>query len=110
MFENLIIYCAPALALGIIVGSVIRLDAIHALEKEARKAAQAHLNAHKSFVNACKDANALEDELANANASIARLTDAPAAKNARLERIYEKGSVSKSGAAVHLAKIAMGDA
>lgn len=65
---------------------------------------------HRKFVDACKDANALEDELNNANASIARLTDALAAKNARLERIYEKGSVSKSGAAVHLAKIAMGDA
>lgn len=110
--NELLIYggATACFALGFFAGAATRLKAIKAAQDEADHAFQAYTKIHKDMVRAAKDANAVEDELADANASIARLTDALAAKNARLERIYEKGSVSKSGAAVHLAKIAMGDA
>lgn len=42
--------------------------------------------------------------------SQARLADALAAKNERLDRIIAKGRESKSGSAQHLAKIAAGEA
>jgi hypothetical protein len=42
--------------------------------------------------------------------SQARLADALAAKNERLERIIAKGRESKSGSAQHLARIAAGEA
>jgi hypothetical protein len=50
--------------------------------------------------------NAIKD-MAN---SQARLADALATKNARLDRIIAKGRESKSGTAQHLAKIAAGEA
>lgn len=62
------------------------------------------------FVDAAKECNALEDELANANASIARLTDALAAKNARLERIAEAFQNQQSGTAQKVVRMARGDA
>ncbi len=60
------------------------------------------------FVDACKECNAIEEDYQEALASNRRLTDALQCKNERLERIAENGRVSKSGAAVHLAKIAEG--
>ena len=60
------------------------------------------------FVDACRECNAIEEDYQEALASNRRLTDALQCKNERLERIAEKGRVSKSGAAVHLAKIAEG--
>lgn len=60
------------------------------------------------FVDACKECNAIEEDYQEALASNHRLTDALQCKNERLERIAEKGRTSKSGAAVHLAKIAEG--
>lgn len=63
---------------------------------------------HRKFVDACRECNAIEEDYQEALASNRRLTDALQCKNERLERIAEKGRVSKSGAAVHLAKIAEG--
>lgn len=60
------------------------------------------------FIDACKECNAIEEDYQEALASNRRLTDALQCKNERLERIAENGRVSKSGAAVHLAKIAEG--
>ena len=60
------------------------------------------------FVDACKECNAIEEDYQEALASNRLLTDALQCKNERLERIAEKGRVSKSGDAVHLAKIAEG--
>lgn len=110
--NELLIYggATACFALGFFAGAATRLKAIKAAQDEADHAFQAYTKIHKDMVRAAKDTNAMQDELDSAQASIIRLTDALAAKNARLERIYEKGSVSKSGAAVHLAKIAMGDA
>ena len=62
------------------------------------------------FVDACKECNAIEEDYQEALASNRRLTGALQCKNERLERIAEKGRVSKSGDAVHLAKIAEGAA
>ena len=60
------------------------------------------------FVDACKECNAIEEDYQEALASNRRLTDALQCKNERLECIAENGRTSKSGAAVHLAKIAEG--
>lgn len=110
--EDLLIYggATACFALGFFAGAATRLKAIKAAQDEADHAFQAYTKIHKDMVRAAKDCNAMEERLWDEMASNKRLTDALAAKNARLERIYEKGSVSKSGAAVHLAKIAMGDA
>ncbi len=62
----------------------------------------------KRFVDACRECNAIEEDYQEALASNRLLTDALQCKNERLERIAEKGRTSKSGAAVHLAKIAEG--
>lgn len=62
----------------------------------------------RKFADACKEANDIEEALFDALASNRRLTDALQAKNERLERIAEKGRESKSGSAVHLARIAEG--
>lgn len=72
-----------------------------------RKEKQATDNWNR-FVDACRECNAIEEDYQEALASNRRLTDALQCKNERLERIAEKGRVSKSGAAVHLAKIAEG--
>ena len=110
--NELLIYggATACFALGFFAGAATRLKAIKAAQDEADHAFQAYTKIHKDMVRAAKDCNAMEERLWDEMASNKRLTDALAAKNARLERIYEKGSVSKSGAAVHLAKIAMGDA
>lgn len=110
---NELLICGGAtacFALGFFAGAATRLKAIKAAQHEADHAFQAYTKIHKDMVRAAKDCNAMEERLWDEMASNKRLTDTLAAKNARLERIYEKGSVSKSGAAVHLAKIAMGDA
>jgi hypothetical protein len=108
--EDLLIYggATACFALGFFVGAATRLKAIKAAQDEADHAFQAYTKIHKDMVRAAKDCNAMEERLWDEMASNKRLTDALAAKNARLERIYEKGIVSKSGAAVHLAKIAEG--
>ena len=110
--NELLIYggATACFALGFFAGAATRLKAIKAAQDEADHAFEAYAEAHKDMVKAARDCNAMEERLWDEMASNKRLTDALAAKNARLERIYEKGSVSKSGAAVHLAKIAMGDA
>lgn len=104
--QELLIYGAPALTLGL----------GYFIAKRGQKPDNSNYwqsiseRNHRKFVNACKDANALEDELANANASIARLTDALAAKNARLERIAEAFQNQQSGTAQKVVRMARGDA
>lgn len=111
MFQDLLIYGAPALTFGLgyfIAKRGIKPDNSGYWEAIAgREEKKAETNWSR-FVDACRECNTIEEELQDALASNRRLSDALAAKNARLERIYEKGSVSKSGAAVHLAKIAEG--
>lgn len=109
--EDLLIHGATAcFALGFFAGAATRLKAIKAAQDEADHAFQAYAEAHKDMVRAAKDCNAMEERLWDEMASNKRLTDALAAKTARLERIYEKGIHSKSGSAQHLARIALGDA
>lgn len=62
------------------------------------------------FVNACKEANTIEEELVDCQASNKRLTDALAAKTARLERIAEKFEGQRSGTAQLAVRMARGDA
>lgn len=102
--QELLIYGAPALTFG--------LGYFIAKRKPDNSSYWQSISErnHRKFVNACKDANALEDELANANASIARLTDALAAKNARLERIAEAFQNQQSGTAQKVVRMARGDA
>lgn len=105
-----------AFALGYIVGNWRAIPAIEAAQQEADDAFLAFTKADKlaqrnwdRFTDACKECNVIEEELVDCQASNQRLTDALAAKTARLERIYEKGIHSKSGSAQHLARIASGD-
>lgn len=112
MFENLIIYGAPALTLGLgyFAANRLRADYVRWLKEGWDAAAQQHTELHKRFVTACRDANALQDELDSAQASIVRLTDALAAKNARLERIAEAFQNQQSGTAQKVVRMARGDA
>ena len=119
MYENLITFGVPALTfgLGYFVAAVRQSpnnsdywEAIASRNEEARKAMEDQAERNwKRFTDACKEANTIEEELVDCQASNQRLTDALAAKTARLERIYEKGIHSKSGSAQHLARIASGD-
>lgn len=78
--------------------------------EEARKwEAEAGKN-FRRFVDACKDSNAIEEELLDCKASNQRLSDALAAKNARLERIAEKFDGQSSGTAKLAVRMARGDA
>lgn len=104
MFQDLLIYSAPALTLG--------LGYFIAKRKPDNSSYWQSISErnHRKFVNACKDANALEDELANANASIARLTDALTAKNERLERIAAQETTGANATVKRMAAIARGEA
>lgn len=110
-FADLILYGAPALTLGIgYLAAKLTTPRSEAAYWEAiakREEGKATVNWNR-FVDACKECNAIEEDCQEALASNRRLTDALQCKNERLERIAEKGRTSKSGAAVHLAKIAEG--
>jgi hypothetical protein len=64
----------------------------------------------RRFTDACKECNAIEEELIDAKASIQRLTDALQAKNVRLERIAEHFECQSSGTAKLAARMARGEA
>lgn len=79
-------------------------------EKPARDwEAEAEKN-FRRFVDACKECNAIEEELLDAKASNQRLADQLAAKTARLERIAEKFDGQSSGTAKLAVKLARGGA
>lgn len=102
--NELILYGAPALSFGL--GYFIAYRARRKEQHEDFR--QTAEDNWRLFVDACKEANDIEEELNDALASNQRLTDALQAKNERLERIVTKGRESKSGSAVHLARIAEG--
>lgn len=118
MMDFFILAAPPAaFALGYVAAAIFRepdnsdyWEAVASRNEEARKAMEDQAERNwKRFTDACKEANVIEEELLDCQASNQRLTDALAAKTARLERIYEKGIHSKSGSAQHLARIASGD-
>ena len=110
--NELLIYggATACFALGFFAGAATRLKAIKAAQDEADHAFQAYAEAHKDMVRAAKDCNAMEERLWDEMASNKRLTDALAAKNARLERIAEAFQNQQSGTAQKVVRMARGDA
>lgn len=98
MFENLIIYGAPALTLGLgfAIGMGWRSKIIVETEDKLEEADKVYFSAasraaanHRKFVEACREANALQD---------------------RLERIVEAFEGQQSGTAQKAVRMARGDA
>ena len=113
MFQDLLIYGAPALTFGLgyfIAKRGVKPDNSGYWEAIAgREEKKAETNWNR-FVDACKECNAIEEDYQEALASNRRLTDALQAKNERLERIVEAFADQKSGTAQKAIKLALGEA
>lgn len=102
--NELLIYAAPALTLGIgYLAAKLTTPHSDASYWEA-------IDNWNRFVDACRDCNAIEEDYQEALASNRRLTDALQAKNERLERIVEAFAGQKSGTAQKAVKLAKGEA
>lgn len=112
MFQDLLIYGAPALTFGLgyfIAKRGIKPDNSGYWETIAnREEKKAETNWNR-FVDACRECNTIEEELQDALASNRRLTDALQAKNERLERIVEAFEGQRSGTAQKAVRMARGD-
>ena len=104
MFQELLIYGAPALTFGL--GYFI---AKRKPDNSGYWEAVASTN-HRKFIGAAKEANRLEDTLAGTLESNFRLTDALTAKNERLERIAAQETTGANATVKRMAAIARGEA
>lgn len=113
MFQELLIYGAPALTFGLgyfIAKRGTKTDNSGYWEAIAgREEKKAETNWNR-FVDACRECNTIEEELQDALASNRRLVDALQAKNERLERIVEAFEGQQSGTAQKAVRMARGDA
>lgn len=119
MMDFFILAAPPAaFALGYVAAAIFRepdnsdyWEAVASRNEEARKAMEDQAERNwKRFTDACKEANTIEEELVDCQASNQRLADALAAKTARLERIAEKFEGQQSGTAQLAVRMARGDA
>lgn len=115
MFQELLIYGAPALTFGLGYFARNLIDAktrSAEIDQFAEPMADWEQRAEQNwsrFVDACRECNTIEEELQDALASNRRLTDALQAKNERLERIVEAFEGQQSGTAQKAVRMARGD-